>query len=77
MAQKSKDFFKVKEGTLYPILYKLEEDGFVRSEWEIPHNKIRAKKYYVITQKGKEELTELVMFWNVFSSKVQDFLSGE
>lgn len=60
MSQKSSGFFKVKEGTLYPILYKLEEDGFVVSEWEIPHYKMRAKKYYSITQKGKEELKELI-----------------
>lgn len=60
MSQKSSGFFKVKEGTLYPILYKLEEDGFVVSEREIPHDKMRAKKYYSITQKGKEELKELI-----------------
>ena len=60
MSQKSSGFFKVKEGTLYPILYKLEEDGFVVSEWEISHDKMRAKKYYSITQKGKEELKELI-----------------
>ena len=60
MSQKSSGFFKVKEGTLYPILYKLEEDGFVVSEWQIPHDKMRAKKYYSITQKGKEELKELI-----------------
>ena len=60
MSRKSSGFFKVKEGTLYPILYKLEEDGFVVSEWEIPHDKMRAKKYYSITQKGKKELKELI-----------------
>ena len=72
--QKSKGFFKVKEGTLYPILYKLEEDGLVISEWEIPHDKMRVKKYYSITQKGKDELKELIVFWNLLSTKVQDFL---
>ena len=50
----------IKEGTLYPILYKLEEDGLVISEWEIPHDKMRVKKYYSITQKGKDELKELL-----------------
>ena len=60
MSRKSSGFFKVKEGTLYPILYKLEEDGFVVSEWQIPHDKMRAKKYYSITQKGKKELKELI-----------------
>ena len=64
----------LKEGTLYPILYKLEEDGLVISEWEIPHDKMRVKKYYSITQKGKDELKELIVFWNLLSTKVQDFL---
>ena len=77
MSQKSSGFFKVKEGTLYPILYKLEEDGFVISEWEIPHDKTRAKKYYSITQKGKEELKELIVFWNLLSENVQAFLSED
>lgn len=74
MSQKSSGFFKVKEGTLYPILYKLEEDGFVVSEWQIPHDKMRAKKYYSIKQKGKEELKELIVFWNLLSENVQGFL---
>lgn len=74
MSKKSKGFFKVKEGTLYPILYKLEDDGLVISEWEIPHDKMRVKKYYSITQKGKDELKELIVFWNLLSTKVQDFL---
>lgn len=74
MSRKSSGFFKVKEGTLYPILYKLEEDGFVVSEWQIPHDKMRAKKYYSITQKGKEELKELIVFWNLLSENVQAFL---
>ena len=71
---KSRDRFLLKDGTLYPILYKLEEDGLVISEWEIPHDKMRVKKYYSITQKGKDELKELIVFWNLLSTKVQDFL---
>lgn len=74
LSRKSKGFFEVKEGTLYPILYKLEEDGFVISEWEIPHDKMRAKKYYSITPKGNEEMKDLIMFWNLLSANVQDFL---
>ena len=35
---------------------------------------MRAKKYYSITQKGKDELKELIVFWNLLSAKVQDFL---
>ena len=35
---------------------------------------MRAKKYYSITQKGKEELKELIVFWNLLSENVQVFL---
>ena len=74
LQQEKKYGYELKEGTLYPILYKLEEDGLVISEWEIPHDKMRVKKYYSITQKGKDELKELIVFWNLLSTKVQDFL---
>lgn len=77
MSQKSNGFFKIKEGTLYPILYKLEEDGLVTSEWQFPHDKMRAKKYYSITAEGKSELNELTIFWNSLTANVQDFLEEE
>ena len=35
---------------------------------------MRVKKYYSITQKGKDELKELIVLWNLLSTKVQDFL---
>ena len=52
----------------------VNNSGLVISEWEIPHDKMRVKKYYSITQKGKDELKELIVFWNLLSTKVQDFL---
>lgn len=77
MDKKSAGFFKVKEGTLYPILYKLEDGGFVTSEWEIPNDRAKAKKYYFITEAGKQELEELINFWNCLAVNVQEFLRKE
>lgn len=74
MDKKSNGFFKVKEGTLYPILYKLEDNGFVTSKWEFPNDRVKAKKYYFITPTGKQELTDLIDFWNSLVEKVQGFL---
>lgn len=74
MDKRSKGFFKVKEGTLYPILYKLEDDGFVTSEWEIPNDRTKAKKYYYITESGQQALIELIDFWNCLTVNMQDFL---
>lgn len=75
MSKRNDGFFKLKEGTLYPILYKLEEDGCIISEWQVANERMRAKKYYSVTEKGKEQLTEWIMFWEQFSAKVHDFLS--
>lgn len=75
MDKKSNGFFKVKEGTLYPILYKLEDDGFVTSKWEFPSDRTKAKKYYFITDTGRQVLLELIDFWNCLAVNVEDFLS--
>lgn len=76
MDKRSGGFFKIKEGTLYPILYKLEDDGFVISEWEFPGNREKARKYYFITEEGRRELCDLAEFWNDFVVNVQEILNG-
>lgn len=47
--QESGGLFRIKEGTLYPILYRLEDDGLIVSEWSVPEDKSVAKKYYRCT----------------------------
>ncbi|MGI9541609.1 MAG: PadR family transcriptional regulator [Cyclobacteriaceae bacterium] len=60
----SKEQIKLTYGALYPILYKLESDGFLASSTEIVGN--RARKYYALTPKGKkmakEKVSELQKF---------------
>lgn len=70
----SHDFFVLKEGTLYPILYRLEDDGLVNSEWSKPIGKETPKKYYLITAKGKQDLMELKQLWYHFSKEVTNAL---
>lgn len=48
------DLFSVKEGVLYPILYKLEQSGFVSSSEQIVNRKLRV--YYHLTDLGQNEL---------------------
>jgi len=43
------------DGMLYPVLHRLEKEGFIASEWIIT-NTGRRRKYYAITELGKEEL---------------------
>ena len=52
MEEKSGGMFKVKEGTLYPILYRLEDAGLVVSKWSEPKEREMVRKYYSITMAG-------------------------
>lgn len=50
------------DGMLYPVLYKLEKDGLVQSRWELGEG-TRPRKYYSITQKGRQELAQEKSQW--------------
>lgn len=43
------------DGMLYPVLHRLEKEGFIQSNWEMAENS-RPRKYYQITEAGKKEL---------------------
>ena len=64
--KRSRGFFRFKEGTIYPALHKLENDGFVNGKWEeLPNGQMR--RYYQITEKGKKILSQKIAMWNDFS----------
>ena len=44
------------DGMLYPVLHRLEKDGLVASYWMLDDNSIRRRKYYKITETGKDAL---------------------
>ena len=73
---RSEDVFKFKEGTLYPVLHKLENDGFVKS-YRKKGDTGRERKYYQITTIGEKELTDEKLSWHVFSSSVNKVLGGD
>ena len=74
MKEKSHGMFEMKEGTLYPILYRLEDDELVESQWTPPQNKELSRKYYCLTDKGKEQLKALKQLWKNFSMVVNEIL---
>lgn len=76
LKEKSGDMFTLKEGTLYPILYRLEDEGLVISRWSEPKGKEISRKYYQITRKGNQELKELCELWNNFQKNVEKILEG-
>ncbi len=53
------------EGTVYPVLHKLEKDGLVRAQWQQAETG-RRRKYYYITAKGRESLAAGVAQWDGF-----------
>src|SRR5438045_6929813 len=53
--QTSGDLLSINYGTLYPALLKLEQEGFVASEWGVSENNRRAK-YYKLTRAGRKRL---------------------
>ncbi|MCX8129367.1 MAG: PadR family transcriptional regulator [Clostridia bacterium] len=58
---KSRGVFKMKEGTLYPILYRLEDNSLIESCWEQDSSDRRSvpRKYYRITKEGRSELVNM------------------
>jgi PadR family transcriptional regulator PadR len=76
LKEKSDGMFTLKEGTLYPILYRLEDEGLVLSRWSEPKGKEISRKYYIITDKGKQELNSLYELWNDFKNRVTSIMEG-
>lgn len=74
MKEQSGDIFLLKDGTLYPILYRLEDDGLVVSEWSEAEGKQVPRKYYRITEKGVAALREMQATWKRISGGVNKIL---
>ncbi len=74
LKEKSGGMFLLKEGTLYPILYRMEDDGLVVSRWSEPKGKEVSKKYYRLAQEGLDTLAGLKGLWEVFSRTVDGIL---
>lgn len=73
LKQRSNNVFELKEGTLYPILHKLENDGLIHSfNQEVSG---RTRKYYAITDKGAKVLAKEKEEWLQFSGAVNQVLT--
>jgi PadR family transcriptional regulator PadR len=58
----SKDILRVEEGSLYPALHRMEQDGWISAEWGTSENNRRAR-YYQLTAKGRRQLAEEEKNW--------------
>lgn len=76
MKEKSREIFQLKDGTLYPVLYRLEDDGLVASRWSKAKGKQAARKYYEITAGGKQALDEIRTVWKSISDGIEKIMEG-
>ena len=63
------DVLAVGEGTLYPALHRLEERGWIESEWGVSENKRRAK-FYTLTTAGRAQLQVETASWKRYAEAV-------
>ena len=67
--QMSGDVLQVGQGALYPSLQKLEQNGWIRSEWAISENNRRAK-YYTLTRAGRKAMESEAAQWERLSAAI-------
>lgn len=67
---------EVTDGTLYPVLYRLERAGLVSVRWETPERGV-PRKYYRLTAAGHDELARLVHEWTTFASAMTKLLGQD
>ncbi|WP_409341858.1 PadR family transcriptional regulator [Paenibacillus sp. MBLB4367] len=73
MESRSSGVFQFKEGTLYPILHQLEAEGFVEAYW-FQEEGSRKRKYYRITERGRQLIAEKTREWSLFRNAVDQVL---
>ncbi len=65
-----------REGTIYPILYRLQEQGLVTTRLAPAAANGGSKKYYSLTEKGRQSLEELTGFWQDYARCVEGFIQS-
>lgn len=76
LKDQSKLLIQLKEGTLYPILYRLEDEGLITASWQTGAGRAAPKKIYEATATGRAENLRRQQVWREFEHSVNMFLSG-
>ena len=71
--QVSKGMLEVEEGSLYPALHRIEQAGWIHSEWGVSKNNRRAK-YYQLTPAGRKQLAREERKWERLTAAVAEVL---
>lgn len=73
---RSDGLFALKEGTLYPILYRLEDGGLIASQWQQGEGRAAPKKVYAATDAGRAEFARRTQVWSGFEQTIETILQG-
>jgi PadR family transcriptional regulator, regulatory protein PadR len=68
--QISSEVLRVEQGSLYPALYRLEAEGWIKAEWGISENNRKAR-YYELTAAGRKQLTAETEHWERITAAIQ------
>jgi transcriptional regulator len=71
--QRSKRVLSVGEGSLYPALYRLQDQGWIESEWGVSENNRRAK-FYRLTKAGKKQLEAEKESWDLLTGAIAEIM---
>lgn len=69
LQQLSSDLLRVEEGSLYPALHRMEQQGWLRSEWGLTERN-REARFYSITPKGRKQLAQEEKSWSKLTEGV-------
>jgi PadR family transcriptional regulator, regulatory protein PadR len=69
----SSEVLRVEEGSLYPALHRMEQDGWISAEWGASENN-RSARYYQLTAKGRKQLAEEEKNWARLAAAVASVL---
>lgn len=76
LKQVSGDVLQVSDGSLYPALHKLEQEGWIRAEWRVTQNNRRAK-FYSLTRLGQRRLEHEAGDWGRLSAAISHVVKLE
>ena len=74
LRQVSNEVLQVSDGSLYPALHKLEQEGWIQAEWRLSENNRRAK-FYSLTKPGRKQLERETANWNRLSAAITQVVS--
>ncbi|MDI6855707.1 MAG: helix-turn-helix transcriptional regulator [Candidatus Thermoplasmatota archaeon] len=76
LGELSNGYFDLKEGTLYPALHRLEQKGYLASEWVVEEGNV-PRRYYKLTKEGETALEKIKGDWQRMVKSCKNVLEGK